>query len=232
MQFSVQNQPNRTVKWKQYFSNPSVWSLIASNLLIIIWALISQWSVFVIMWIYWAQSVGIGIVWFIKLISLKDFTTKDFKISDRPVAPSLSTKIKVSLFFPFHYGLFHLVYAMFLAGFSASLAKDGESIESLPIVIGGVIFLANQLFSFFYNIESDRSQKPNIGKLMFFPYSRIFPMHITVMAVPVLRAMGFGVDGSLFLILFLLLKTFADMTMHIRQLQGFADKPADTYGTS
>ncbi len=228
MQFS-QNQPGPKGKWRQHFSNPSVWTLLASNLLIIIWALIQQWSVFVIMWIYWTQSISIGIVWFIKLISLKDFTTTGFKINDRPVAPTPSTKAQVSFFFPLHYGFFHFIYAMFLTGFSSSAAKHGKPVEFLPIAIGGAIFLADQLYSFFYNAKSRPSQKPNIGKLMAFPYIRIIPMHITIIAAGFIQEKGFDFGGNLTLIIFLLLKTIADVTMYIKQLEGFSDKPALTH---
>jgi hypothetical protein len=223
MQISVKNQPSQTPKWKQYFLNLSVWTLLASNLLIIILAFLEHWSLFIIMSIYWVQSVGIGIVWFIKLLSLKDFTTTNFDMTE---PTRLGTKILVSFFFLFHYGGFHLGYALFLIGFSAEpLATNGKPIELLQIVIGGAIFLVNQLFSFFYNFKSDRAQKPNIGKLMYFPYARIIPMHLTIFAFAFLENKGTASDFSFLLIEFLLLKTLADVVMHIIQLRGFADKP-------
>ena len=217
MRFSTQNQPGQAIRWRQPFSNPSVWTLLASNILIIIWALIQQWPVYAIMWVYWAQSVGIGIVWFVKLASLKDFSTKGLKINGRPVAPGRSIKIQVSVFFLFHYGFFHLLYAVFLA-------KGSESIAVLPIVIAGIIFWVDQFFSFFYNVKKESSQKPNIGKLMFFPYARILPMHLTVISIAVLEDYGFHLTGRLALLIFFLLKTAADVVMYVMQLRGFADK--------
>jgi len=51
---------------------------------------------------------------------------------------------------------------------------------------------------------------PNIGTMMFFPYLRIIPMHLTII---------FGSDyakgSSGALILFLVLKTIADLIMHM-----------------
>jgi hypothetical protein len=219
MRFSMQNQPGQAVGWKPYFSNPSVGTLLVSNLLIIIWALIQMWPVYAIMWVYWAQSVGIGIVWFIKLVSLKDFSTKGFKLNGRPVAPDLATKVKVCIFFLLHYGFFHLLYALFLA-------KGSESIAILPIVIGGIIFLVDQFFSFFYNAKRESSQKPNIGKLMFFPYARILPMHLTVIGIVVMEDYGFHFTDRLALLVFFLLKTAADVVMYVMQLRGFTDKAA------
>jgi len=55
-------------------------------------------------------------------------------------------------------------------------------------------------------IASDALGKPNLGKLMFLPYLRILPMHLTII---------FGIiGGSTFSILFFVaLKTIADVLL-------------------
>jgi hypothetical protein len=200
-------------------SDLTVQSLIASNLVVVIWALIEKWPIFAIMWIYWIQSASIGIFWFIKMISLKKFTTKGFYSGNQPVKQTEGAKIFTSIFFLIHYGGFHVAYASFLAG-------TDKSVEPVPIILAGAIFFVNQLFSFFYNMKREREERPNLGKLMFFPYARIVPMHVTVMVASILRDKETNLAGGITLVVFLLLKTVADVVMYIQQLRGFSDWPS------
>jgi len=205
---------------RKYFSSDlSLWALIGSNLIMIAWALIEGWSLGVIMWIYWTQSVAIGILWFFKILTLKEFSTKDFKINDRPVAPTTGTKNQTAVFFLLHYGFFHLGYSIFLHTIFKSVNRP-------PIFLMAGIFLAYQCFSFFYNRKWQQKQKPNIGKMMFFPYARIIPMHITIIAGGFLQEkLGLTFLSNATLVLFMLLKTLADVIMHTVEHRGFADKP-------
>jgi hypothetical protein len=204
-------------QWRYFYRDVTVWSLIVSNLLIIGWALIEKWSVFTVMWVYWIQSVGIGIIWFFKILTLKRFSTKGFMINNKLVQPTRATKIKTSIFFLFHYNFFHIIYALFLS-------TQGGEVKTGIIILPGLIFLANSFLSFLYNKEKETGQKANIGKLMFYPYFRIIPMHITIIAAGILQDKGMNMEGQATIILFLLLKTVADVVMYINQQRGFADK--------
>jgi len=84
------------------------------------------------------------------------------------------------------------------------------------------LFLVYQCFSFFYNRKWEGKQKPNIGKMMFFPYARIIPMHIIILFGGILSG------GKMTLVLFMLLKTFADVIMHVVEKKGFGDKPGES----
>ena len=90
----------------------------------------------------------------------------------------------------------------------------------------GIIFFLNHLFSFWYNRKEFEGEKPNIGKIMFFPYARIIPMHLAVMAYGVFTIFS-GIAGfELYfipLILFLVLKTFSDLIMHLAEHNKFKD---------
>jgi hypothetical protein len=102
-----------------------------------------------------------------------------------------------------HYGFFHLGYAVFLLAGRRLQADD-----RLPVLICVGIFFVNHLFSFRHNLESDRRQKRNIGVIMFFPYARILPMHLSIAAGAAMKATTGG------LLIFLALKTAADLIMH------------------
>jgi hypothetical protein len=89
------------------------------------------------------------------------------------------------------------------------------------------LFLVYQCFSFFYNRKWEDKRKPNIGKMFCFPYARIIPMHVTILFGVILSSWG-TFAGKMALVLFMLLKTFADVIMHIVETKGFGDKPAES----
>ena len=188
---------------RRFFSEQSLLSLILANLATIVLAVIEKWDLQQILWIYWAQSVIIGAFQFLRILKLHDFTTEGLKINDEPVDPTPATRAKVASFFALHYGFFHLIYAAFLA-------VKGIPPRSALLPMAGMValFFANHLFSYRHNREQDMARSRNLGTMMFFPYARILPMHLTIL---------FGwqlARGNLALILFLLLKTGADATMH------------------
>ena len=61
-----------------------------------------------------------------------------------------------------------------------------------------------------HNLEKDSERVPNIGTVMFFPYLRIIPMHLTI----IFGGM-FAKESTIVLLIFLGLKTFADVLMHV-----------------
>jgi hypothetical protein len=74
-----------SVLWRQVdFTKFSTLSLIFSNFLVIIFAVIDKLSAIEVLWIYWAQSVIIGIFNFLKIITLKEFSTEGFKQGKKP----------------------------------------------------------------------------------------------------------------------------------------------------
>ena len=193
----------------------SLWALVGSNLLAIVWAIVGNWPLGTIMAIYWAQSVIIGIFWFFKMITLKEFSVKDFKINDQPVKATQGTKIQTAVFFAVHYGFFHFGYATFIF---KGMKLD---IDLNSVIWMATVFVMYQGFSFFYNTKWQQNKKPNIGKMMFFPYARIIPMHFTILLGGWLSQGKF--QGNLVLVLFMLLKTVADVAMHTIERKGFAD---------
>ncbi len=203
--FNIENQ-----KKKHFYRDLSFWALVVTNLIVIVQALWEGWPLGVIMWIYWGQSVAIGTFWFFKILTLREFSTEGFRINDRPVQPTTSTKIQTSVFFLFHYGFFHFGYAVFL------FSKFGFVPFSQALTAIG-IFVIYQGYSFFYNRKWQAKQKPNIGIMMFFPYARIIPMHLTI----IFASSSWGQKQAL--AFFLFLKLLADVIMHIVESKGFSD---------
>jgi len=193
-----------------FLSDRSARFLILSNIVLIIFALVENWNLITIMYIYWCQSIIIGFFTFLKMLTLKNYSTEGVNYNTMPV--TIAAKVFMSFFFLFHYGMFHFGYYMFLisgAFFSSSLDLTSLGI-ALYIVVG--VFFVNHLYSFLHNRERDANKKQNIGKIMFFPYIRIIPMHLTIVFGGIFM-MGGGNPKDVIL-LFLLLKTFADVAMH------------------
>ena len=204
---------------KQFHLDLSLWALIVSNLIVIVWALTEGWQLAIVVWVYWAQSVFIGILWFFKILTLKEFSTKSIEINEKAVEATTGTKIRIAFIFLAHYGFFHLGYAFFLF-------VQFKSVRIGPILFMAGLFLVYQCFSFFYNRKWEGKRKPNIGKLFCFPYARIIPMHLTILFGGILSWGTF--EGKMTLAFFMLLKTFADVIMHVVEKKGFGDKPGES----
>jgi hypothetical protein len=188
-------------------NDKSSWVLILSNVITIILAVMQGWSLLFVMLIYWSQSVIIGSFNFIRILSLKKFSTENFKIRNMSVKPTKDVKFSTAIFFAIHYGLFHLIYLAFLTTFNVFWQLEIAASDIIFIPLISLIFFVNHLFSFLSNREKDSKKIPNIGRIMFFPYARIIPMHLIIM---------FGLFlGGVAIVLFLILKTIADLIMHV-----------------
>jgi len=191
---------------KNLVLDQSLWLLVFSNIVTIYFATNENWSLFDIMWVYWLQSVIIGIFNFIRILQLKEFSTEGFRINNRPAEPTEHTKKFTAFFFLLHYGFFHFGYMAFLLAGPLSAGTAGAMGSGFKYILpAALLFFFNHFFSYFYNRPRD-TKKQNIGTLMFYPYARIIPMHFMIAF--------FSVYGGS-LVLFLGLKTLADVIMHI-----------------
>jgi hypothetical protein len=202
---SAINQPQRNL-----FADPTVWFLLFSNLVTIFLAVKDGWNLSTVMLVYWFQSVTIGFFNFIRILQLKEFSTEDLKINGRFVQPTRAVKISTAFFFLFSYGIFHAVYLIFLRiNFGKFLEEGINLVEGKFVFLAALLFFINHLFSFIYNKSRDKA-KQNIGILMFYPYARVFPMHLMIIL---------GYLSKVALPFFLVLKTFSDIVMHIVERQ-------------
>ncbi|WP_456405778.1 DUF6498-containing protein [Thiolapillus sp.] len=190
---------------ERLFSDNSVWGLLLANLLTIVMAVMQDWSLLLVMWVYWCQSVIIGLFNFWRMMTLKRFSTKGVSSSDGPVLATRKTKWEMSWFFLIHYGMFHAGYLVFL--FSGVTGEQPPFFSLGPLLMV-LLFFINHAWSFFHNRRREANSTPNIGTLMFLPYARILPMHLTLVFG------GMFISGKLWLVFFLLLKTLADLIAH------------------
>ena len=187
-------------------NDPSAGLLILSNLLVIVLAVVQRWQVIELLWVYWLQNIIIGFFNWRRMINLREFSTDNLKSKGLQTPPTRKTKRSMARFFLVHYGLFHAAYLFFLV----QIIDDIPSQVLLHWAIGLAIFFFNHYFSYRYNRELDDASLPNIGNIMFLPYLRVIPMHL-VLGV----AASIGVRSLWSLLFFLLLKTTADVLMHV-----------------
>jgi len=184
----------------QALFSPSALSLLAVNLGVIFFAVRDEWSLPTILASYLLQSVIIGIFQAKKILDLKVFSTEGFTMNHHPVEPTRATQSKVVVFFLFHYGIFHAVYAGFIASAGRPYWPD--------VLLSGAAFFANHLFSYIMNRNRVPKRIPNIGSMMFSPYIRIMPMHAFIVFG------AFAAGPHIALVFFMILKTVADEAMH------------------
>jgi hypothetical protein len=182
----------------------SLLMLLAANLVALGVAWASGMTLRQMMLVYWIQSVVIGITTFIRIRSLHRFDVAGFSINGRPAEETDATRRSTALFFLMHYGFFHLVYFVFVV-----VEARGSLGSIFGYVVCAVIFAVNHAYSLAHNLRRDAAGRPNIGVLMFLPYARIAPMHLVI----VFGAHVFG--GPVVFIVFGLLKTAADLVMHV-----------------
>lgn len=182
----------------------SLVSLIGANLIAIVLALIEGWNLAELMIVYWFQSVVIGVFSARRILDLKSFSTEGLTMNGSPVRESAEAKKKIAAFFVLHYGAFHIAYLFFIA-----TKNSAVSVNLFFLLICIAVFVLNHWYSYVENRASDASRKPNIGTIMFFPYLRVIPMHLTIVA-----GGAVGGDTSGLLLVFLALKMIADALMH------------------
>ena len=193
-------------KKSRFHFDESAAFLIVANLVTLIAAVWEGWDLRDVMFIYWAQSVIIGFFSCRRILALQDYSTDGFELGDQPVEPTKKTKRHAAFAFAAVYGGFHLCYVSFLL--PRFFQWSGWELWGIWLCVG--VFALNHRFSFHHNVKRDLDRKPNIGTLVFFPYLRILPMHLTI-----IFGIGFLRSKPPAVVLFLVLKTVVDLLMHL-----------------
>jgi len=185
--------------------------LIAANLFPLIGALWLDWSVFLIIFLFWTENLIIGFFNIFKLILAQGKEKKTV------------TKAYTVPFFMIHYGGFcagHGVFVISLFGkwANADLSDFHNFIHDIFIdekaIYAVLALFVSHGFSFIYNyILKGERKKATINKLMTTPYSRIIILHLTLIFGAFLIIQFKAPEAGLTLLI--ILKIGVDLSAHV-----------------
>src|SRR6185503_12803143 len=183
--------------------DPAIWALIALNLFFIYEVKDDPKQYTTVIWLYWFQSVMIGLFNFADMLTIK---TKNIDVSNmtfngRPATPA-GAKGCLPVFFLFHYGVFHFVYLIFLF---VDFKISDTNFSYLGMAAAGVFL--QQVIQFVQTKIKYTHASRRIASIFFTPYLRIVPMHLTILLPKFL--------GWTPALTFLILKTAFDVIGHL-----------------
>ncbi len=175
--------------------------LLVSNIITIYLAVVQQWEIGTVLFVYWGQSFANGIFFVFKIKLLK----KPLSTEGVAIGGKLNSGAKVQKFlgnfFIYHFGGFLFMYLLFILIFFKPNFEEG-----IPII--GLFFL-NHGFSYLYN-KKELTHLSQVVWQFSMPYARNIPMHIIVAGAAIFAGGGVGT-----VVFFLCLKTLVDVIMHI-----------------
>jgi len=157
--------------------DPALWALIGFNVVLIIQYRQDVKEYTTIIWLYWCQSVLIGLFNFLDMLTLRseNISIGNLTINDRPVTPE-QAKGCLPWFFLIHYGGFHIGYMIFLFVDFKITDIDFSSFKWSLLALA-----ISYIFFFLQNKIRYTHIKRSIGAMFFTPYLRIVPMHLTIL---------------------------------------------------
>lgn len=186
---------------RKIITDPALYALIFLNIYFIYEYKDDPLKYTTIIWVFWCQSVLIGVFNFIELLTTKTVDAKGFTINDKPADPQKSRGC-YSFFFLFHYQFFHLAYFIFL------LIQLGISnIDSSFLKYALLAITLNLVIAFIRHKQDYKNHPPRLGTMFFSPYLRIIPMHFMILLPAFL-----DLKPSL---VFLILKAVFDVIGHL-----------------
>lgn len=186
---------------KRIFTDPAFLFLIAINAYCIWYYQNNPDEFNTVVFLYWGQSVLIGLFNFIDILTVKNIIPGSMEWNDKPVTNTSKTKGCAASFFAMHYGFFHLAYGIFLLIFTKL------KIDFHFVLIGLVAFSMNLIIEFIRHKQWQATHSVNLGKMFFLPYIRIIPMHLMILGPVFLHWQASTI--------FLVLKTAADVIMYL-----------------
>jgi hypothetical protein len=180
--------------------------LVLANLAALVTALWFDWPPTALLWPYLLQSLVIGGFAVRRMLTAPRICTKGLTSNGKQVPATRAGRISTATFFTFHYGFFHLIYAVFIGGWG-SWPQGMDLWATLALV---ATFAWGHANSYRRNRSVEDEVPANLGTLMFLPYLRVIPMHLTIL----FGGLAFGGGGTWALLLFTLLKTASDVAMH------------------
>jgi len=195
-------------------------ALIAANLVPLAGAIMLDWSVFLIVFLFWVENLVIGFFNIIRLTLA------------RGKGSNTAAKIFTVPFFIIHYGGFCAGHGFFILAIFGNWADADLTdfhtfihdifIDNKAVYALMALFLSHG-FSLVYNyIMRGERMQADINKLMTAPYSRIVLLHVTLIFGAFLITLLHVPEAGLALLV--ILKIGFDMFAHLKERSRFAVK--------
>lgn len=188
--------------------------LVGANLLPLFGVIFLDWSIAMILAIYWAETGVIGFYTIFKIKNAEGKHDGGANIVDTDM--SFWSRSAIIGFFIFHFGLFMTAHAGFLMGLFSSLDILGQfTISNLWLPV--VVFALSHGVSYWRNyLRGGEYKRLSARGFMKQPYKRVFAMHLVIVfSVFVVDLIGtFAVTSVVFLVA---IKTALDLTAHRRE---------------
>lgn len=213
---------NLKLKW-----DLSLISLIFTNIIVIIFAILQKWNFGVMILLYIIQSFIIGFFQFLKMLNKKNLEVSNSKFLYNLSLSNIKAAKNIMAIAYWHlYNsilFFYLLFAIgvslipsficskaeLIAQFGFNSAICGQAIMTptgwIYFGFSILIFFINHLISYIVNFKKDTEKPETIWRLIFMPYVRIVPIQMVA---------GFLSFFNPSMILFLLLKTIVDIYTH------------------
>ena len=183
---------------------PSLLLILAANVVPLLVVVFAQWSVFVILALYWIENVTVGVVTFLKMTTCRG-------------GDQGPRKFGLAGFFAIHYGFFTLVHGIFvlaLGGFAGESDYAPSDIKTNWRLFGlaAACIVATHLFSYGYDfLRHGEGREKSAGQIMWRPYPRMVVLHVTII-LGAFATIALGAAWPVIAIL-VLLKTILDLAM-------------------
>ena len=229
----ISNKPDNNLQSSNRALLVSTSYLIIINLIFVPIIFYQQLNPFMMIFLYWMESIIIGFFNIFKMILAGMFDQdRNFYLA------GLLGAIGLTLFFIIHFGGFNAGHFVFLLVFSMinsgaenelQLAWDNFLHAFSPLGIASskqllfspffavLLLFSSHLLSFIINfLKPAKFYKQQVTELMFIPYKRVIVMHITIIASAF--ALVYYMDlGLVFIVILSVLKTSVDVFSHIKE---------------
>ena len=182
--------------------------LVLANMIPLFGIFLFGWDAVTILVLYWLESVIIGGLNVVKILSVRT--------CDTPSHLFFLGNIFNACFFIMHFGMFTWGHAEFLKEIFGAASLLSGIREGGAIMWTALSFLLSHVFSMFINFYGKKEylgRSPNVQMMQ--PYGRIFVMHIVVLFGGFL-VQSFG-EPVLAVILLIILKTVIDLMAHSKE---------------
>lgn len=186
---------------KKLLNDWTLWLLVLFNIYLLYYYLQNSGEFRTLVFLYWTQSVVIGLATGIDIATIYKIKPGSMEANGKPLENTAAAKGRMAIAFLVHYGIFHMVYLIFI------IVDTPGSIDYHFLKIGMGIICLNVAIDFVHKKIQQRHIETDVGKTFVTPYVRIVPMHIMLM-LP-------GFFGTKKVTIFIVLKIVMDILMHI-----------------